>query len=149
MDAEAVITPSGLLCGGGGPYGRVVATNLNTGKQVWSVAHGELLPGINGSIGVGGPIVTAGGLVFVASTNDPYLRAYNSATGNETWRGRLPASANATPMTYVVGGRQYVVIAVGGKSFLPEGQSDTVIAFALPVMRAKGVATVPAGKHSH
>ena len=134
MHVEAVLSPRGLPCAPA-PYGRLVATNLDTGRQLWSVPNGEAMPGVKGSMGVGGSIVTAGGLVFVASTNDPYLHAYDAASGQELWIGRLPASANATPMSYVVGHRQYIVIAVGGKKVLPEGQSDTVVAFALPLAK--------------
>ncbi len=82
-------------------------------------------------------IVTAGGLVFAASTNDPWLRAYDSKTGKELWRGPLPAPSNATPMTYSDHGRQYVVIAAGGHGFIGIGKSDQVIAFALPEKTSK------------
>ena len=131
MLLRAMISPGGAPCGPA-PYGRLVATDLNNGQQLWSVAHGQMITGVPGSVGVGGPMVSAGGLLFAASTNDPYLRAYDAKSGRELWKGLLPASANATPMTYAVNGRQYIVIAVGGKSALPEGQSDTVVAFALP-----------------
>ena len=134
MHVEAVLSPRGLPCAPA-PFGRLVATNLDTGRQLWSVPNGEVISGVKGSMGVGGSIVTAGGLVFVASTNDPYLHAYDAASGQELWKGRLPASANATPMSYVIGHRQYIVIAVGGKKVLPEGQSDTVVAFALPLAK--------------
>ncbi|WP_263380884.1 pyrroloquinoline quinone-dependent dehydrogenase [Granulicella paludicola] len=131
MDLRALVSPDGLPCGPT-PYGRIVATNLNTGKQLWSVPHGELKPGVHGSIGVGGTIATAGGLLFAASTNDPYLYAYDAANGRVLWKGKLPATANATPMTYAVGGRQYVAIAVGGHRLGVGDESDTVVVFALP-----------------
>ena len=131
MQLQALVSPAGLLCGPG-PYGRIVATNLDTGKQLWSVAHGELKRGVSGSVGVGGAIVTDGGLLFAASTNDPYFRAYDSSNGRELWKGSLPATSNATPMTYEVKGRQYVVIAVGGHKLAANDESDTVISFALP-----------------
>lgn len=127
---RALVGPNGTPCGPS-PYGRIVATNLNTGKQLWNVAHGEMIKDLPGSIGLGGTIVTAGGLVFAASTNDPRLRAYDKDTGQELWRALLPASANATPMTYEAKGRQYVVIAVGGHR-RPGDESDVVMAFALP-----------------
>jgi quinoprotein glucose dehydrogenase len=63
---------------------------------------------------LGGPIVTAGGVVFAAGTREPYLRAFNKSTGEELWKGKLPAPAQATPMTYSINGRQFVVIAAGG-----------------------------------
>jgi quinate dehydrogenase (quinone) len=81
---------------------------------------------------VGGPMVTAGGLLFFAGTQDYYLRAYETVTGLEVWRAPLPVGAQATPMSYVgPSGRQYVVVAVGGLTDA-QGRGDHVIAFALP-----------------
>jgi quinoprotein glucose dehydrogenase len=80
LQLRALLSPNGIPCGPA-PFGRLVATNLNTGKQVWSAAHGHMTQGGSGSVGVAGPMVTAGGLVFVASTNDPFLRAYDASTG--------------------------------------------------------------------
>lgn len=117
------------------PFGSIVAVNLNTGEKLWSVAHGAMAQKELGSIGVGGVIATGGRLLFAASTNDAYLRAYDSATGHELWRGALPVSANATPMTYTSKGRQFVVIAAGGHGFVGAGQTDEVVAFALPVRK--------------
>ena len=88
-----------------------------------------------GSISLGGPIVTAGGLVFIAGTVDPFIRAFDVETGTELWKAPLPASGAATPMTYLTtpGGRQFLVIAAGGHSHVSEEpQSDALIAFALP-----------------
>lgn len=141
---RALVGPHGTPCGPA-PYGRIVATNLNTGKQLWSVPHGEMIAGLPGSVGVGGTMVTAGGLVFAASTNDPHLRAYDEATGRQLWQGTLPASANATPMSYEANGRQYVVIAVGGHR-TPHDESDVVMAFALPAdARSKPVGSRQVG----
>ena len=81
---------------------------------------------------MGGPIVTAGGLVFIGAAMDNYLRAFDAKSGAELWRGRLPAGGQATPMTYAWKGRQYVVIAAGGHSMLNTTRGDSVIAFALP-----------------
>jgi quinoprotein glucose dehydrogenase len=83
---------------------------------------------------MGGPIATAGGLVFIGATMDDYLRAFDLETGEELWKGRLPAGGQATPMTYRVrqDGRQYVVIAAGGHSMLRTRPGDSLIAFALP-----------------
>jgi len=125
VNLRALVGPGGKPCGGA-PYGRIVATDLNTGKQLWSVAHGEMLPGVPGSIGMGGPIVTAGGVVFVGASRDASLRAYDAASGRELWKGELPGAPSGTPMTYVVNGRQYVVIATGD-----EQHGDTLVAFLL------------------
>jgi quinoprotein glucose dehydrogenase len=109
---RALVGPKGAPCGEA-PYGRLVATDLNSGRQLWSVAHGRMQGGGLGSIGMSGPIATAGGLVFVAASDDAMLRAYDAATGKELWKGVLPARGTGTPMTYVVRGRQYVVVATG------------------------------------
>ncbi len=135
MELRAFVAPSGVPCGPQ-PFGRLVATDLNNGKQLWSVGHGAMGEG-SGSIGTAGPIVTAGGLVFVSGTSDPYLRAYDASTGAELWKGRLPNASNATPMTYVLNGKQFVVVATGGafagaipgSSASPE---NTVVAFSIP-----------------
>jgi quinoprotein glucose dehydrogenase len=86
-----------------------------------------------GSIVLGGPIVTAGGLIFQGGTMDRTLRAFSAADGKLLWSGALPASAHATPMTYEVAGKQYVVIAAGGSAKVSEEkQGDAVVAYALP-----------------
>ena len=87
-----------------------------------------------GSISVGGPIVTASGLAFIAGTFDPYLRAFDVADGRELWRGELPASGHATPITYqTAGGKQYVVVAAGGHAKVSEEPlGDALVAFSLP-----------------
>jgi len=128
---QGLLTKSGATCGPA-PYGSIVAINLDTGKKLWSVAHGVMTPGQPGSIGAGGVIATAGGLLFAASTNDFLIRAYDSGNGKELWQAKLPVAANATPMTYSVKGRQYVVIAAGGHAFIGGTLNDQVIAFALP-----------------
>ena len=76
--------------------------------------------------------MTAGGLVFIGAAMDNYLRAFDAKTGAELWRGRLPAGGQATPMTYVWKGRQYVVIAAGGHAKLDTKRGDRVIAWTLP-----------------
>jgi glucose dehydrogenase len=83
---------------------------------------------------LGGPIVTAGGLVFIAGAIDSYLRAFDVDTGKELWKGRLPLGGHATPMTYKVTatGKQYVVVAAGGHAKISEEQTgDALVAFAL------------------
>lgn len=84
-----------------------------------------------GSVNLGGPIVTAGGLAFIGATLDHQLRAFDVQTGRELWHGTLPAAGKATPMTYTAGGRQYVAIAAGGDGGV-FGKSDEVVVFALP-----------------
>jgi quinoprotein glucose dehydrogenase len=78
---------------------------------------------------------TASGLVFIGAALDDYLRAFDAASGKELWRGRLPAGGQATPMTYVWKGRQYVLIAAGGHSKSGTKRGDAVIAFTLPMPR--------------
>jgi quinoprotein glucose dehydrogenase len=94
----------------------------------------EKLPGTErlGSINLGGPMPTASGLVFVAAGRDTNFRAMDVETGRELWKAPLPADAQSTPMSYQVGGKQYVVIAAGGHPKLPTKQGDALIAFALP-----------------
>ena len=79
----------------------------------------------------GGPVATAGGLVFIGATMDHYLRAFDLINGEELWRGRLPAPGNATPMTYEWEGRQYVVIYAGGNPRMGTKLDDRLVAFAL------------------
>ncbi len=123
------------------PWGLLVAVDLAGGTIRWQVPLGSMQdfggrhPGISaGAISLGGPIVTATGLVFIAGTVDPYIRAFDIETGREIWKSPLPASGAATPMTYVTkpGGRQFLVIAAGGHSHVSEEtQSDALVAFAL------------------
>jgi glucose dehydrogenase len=122
------------------PWGRLRAIDLSTGDYVWSVPLGvndSLLArgvGKTGAPNIGGSIVTAGGLVFIGSTNDRRLRAFDSRTGTELWVTRLEASAHATPITYrsARSGRQFVVIAAGGGGFFNHDQADVIAAYALP-----------------
>jgi quinoprotein glucose dehydrogenase len=120
------------------PWGTLSAVDLNKGKIAWQIPLGEhpelVAQGLRdtGSWNYGGPIVTAGGLVFIGATNyDRKFRAFDKATGKLLWESVLPAAGNATPATYQVGGRQFVVIAAGGgKRGAPSG--GTYVAFALP-----------------
>jgi glucose dehydrogenase len=89
---------------------------------------------IAGTPNLGGPIVTAGGLTFVGSAMDNYLRAFDTDTGQELWKGRLPAGGQAMPMTYVAGKdrKQFVVIAAGGHGKLGTTLGDSLVAYSLP-----------------
>jgi quinoprotein glucose dehydrogenase len=137
---EPLISPSGLPCTPQ-PWSAMVAINLNTGKRLWSEPLGTMIDGKQtGSISAGGPIVTGGDLVFSASTSDPYLRALDPLTGHELWRGKLPAAAQATPMTYKIGQRQFVAICVRGSA--NGAVADSVVAFAFPE-------TVDTGQKTH
>jgi len=115
------------------PWGTTEAVDLFTGKKVWDVPLGTLVPGLQtGSINLGGPMITAGGLVFTSAGMDLKLHAFDIETGKELWQYLLPAGGQATPMTYTVRGKQYVVIAAGGHGKLGTKQGDYVLAFALP-----------------
>ncbi len=114
------------------PWGLLTAVNLNTGRKVWQEPLGTMVPGFRtGSLSLGGPMVTAGGLLFTAGTREAVLRAFDAKTGEEVWRGALPVPAQSTPMTYMADGRQFVVIAVGGHGLFRTAQGDAVMAFAL------------------
>lgn len=119
------------------PWGTLNAIDLNTGEYLWRVPLGEYpeltKKGIppTGTENHGGPIVTAGGLVFIAATYDEKLRAFDKKTGKVVWEYQLPAGGFATPITYMVNGKQYVVIAAGGTRYKLKPGS-TYVAFALP-----------------
>lgn len=119
------------------PWGTLNAIDLNTGAYLWRVPLGEypelIAKGLppTGTENYGGPLVTAGGLVFIGATKDENFRAFDQKTGRELWRAKLPAAGFASPATYEVNGRQYVVIACGGgKIGMKSG--DAYVAFALP-----------------
>lgn len=132
MYRTPLLAPSGLPCNTP-PWGTVVAVDLFTGKKTWDVPLGTYLPGKNtGTITLGGPIVTAGGLVFTAAAMDNFLRAFDVNTGQEIWMYEIPAGGQATPMTYTINGKQYLVLAAGGHGKLGTKQGDYVIAFAIP-----------------
>jgi len=124
------------------PFGALVAVNVETGAVAWRVplgTPGPLVPAgvpdsvarAMGSPNLGGAIVTAGGLAFIGATLDRTFRAFDVETGRELWHAPLPAAGKATPMTYAVGGRQFVAIAAGGDGDV-FGKSDEIVAFALP-----------------
>lgn len=121
------------------PWGTLNAINLNTGEYVWKIPLGEY-PELaakgqknTGTENYGGPIVTAGGLVFIGATDfDKKFRAFDKSTGELLWEAALPFSGNATPATYEVGGRQFVVIAAGGGKDPKSPSGGIYVAFSLP-----------------
>lgn len=138
MHRETLLSPGGAPCNPP-PWGALAAIDVSTGEVLWEVPLGTIdrmamIPKSNewGSPNLGGSMATAGGLVFIAAAMDTYLRAFDVETGRELWKGLLPASAQATPMTYRAGGKQYVVIAAGGHGKLGTKMGDHVVAFALP-----------------
>jgi quinoprotein glucose dehydrogenase len=132
MFREPLFSPSGKPCNAP-PWGTVSAVDLFTGKKVWDAPLGSFIPGQKtGTITLGGPIATAGGLVFSAATMDNKIYAFDSDTGTEVWSFDLPAGGQATPMTYTLNGKQYLVIAAGGHGKLNTKQGDYVLALTLP-----------------
>jgi quinoprotein glucose dehydrogenase len=119
------------------PWGTMSAIDLNSGDMVWQEVLGEYpeltAKGIppTGTENYGGPVVTAGGLVFIAATRDSKFRAFDKKTGKIVWEYTLPAPAFATPALYELNGRQYIVVACGGGK-LSTRSGDAYVAFALP-----------------
>nr|AMS34797.1 quinoprotein glucose dehydrogenase [Gluconobacter oxydans] len=127
------------------PWGYVAGIDLKTNKVVWQHRNGTLRDSMYGSslpiplppikIGVpslGGPLSTAGNLGFLTASMDYYIRAYNLTTGKVLWQDRLPAGAQATPITYAINGKQYIVTYAGGHNSFPTRMGDDIIAYALP-----------------
>ena len=127
------------------PWGRISAVDLATGKLVWSHRLGtardsgplglpSLLPFKIGTPNLGGSVATRGGVIFIAATQDKYLRAIDTATGEVLWRGRLPNAGQTTPITYLspASGRQFVVTASGGHFLMGTAPGDAIYAYALP-----------------
>lgn len=135
MSRAPFLVPDGMPCYQP-PWGTLAAVDLTTGHIAWEIGFGyppgaEDYPDV-GSPNVGGPAVTAGGVSFIAATMDGHLRAYDTATGTELWKVELPAGGQATPMTYEMNGKQYVVIAAGGHPHYGGNFGDYVVAYALP-----------------
>ena len=139
MTREPLLSPFGLPCNPP-PWGKLAAIELATGKMRWEIPLGTgrdrpiPIPLRWGTPNFGGAITTAGGLVFIGAAMDNYLRAFDVDTGEELWKGRLPAGGQATPLTYRLheNGKQYVVIAAGGHGRMGTTVGDSVVAFALP-----------------
>ncbi|MCP8897066.1 glucose/quinate/shikimate family membrane-bound PQQ-dependent dehydrogenase [Shinella daejeonensis] len=132
------LSPLGVPCQAP-PWGYVAGADLSTGKIAWKHRNGTVrdmtplpLPFKVGVPGIGGPIITRGGVAFLGAAVDDYLRAYDVTSGRKLWQARLPAGGQATPMTYTVGDRQYVLIVAGGHGSIGTRAGDYVIAYALP-----------------
>jgi quinoprotein glucose dehydrogenase len=140
MRRRMLLAPSGLPCTPP-PFGSLVAIDLATGERLWDVPLGSFtqpfppelaarIPAEWGSPNLGGPIVTEGGLVFIGAALDRSLHAYDIETGRELWKGPLPESGKATPMSYrLASGEQFVAITAGGGDVF--GIGDYVVAFRL------------------
>ena len=138
---EPLLSPFGLPCTPP-PWGTLVSVDLRRNRIAWQVPLGStegvtpwFVPAKDfGMPNMGGPIATAGDLVFVSAATDGYLRAFDIETGRELWKSKLPAGGQATPMTYRAGSeqRQYVVISAGGHGPLGTPRGDYVVAYALP-----------------
>jgi len=141
MSREVLHSPARLPCNAP-PWGSLVAVDLADGTIRWSVPLGTTTgiwlanpaATVRGIPNLGGPIITAGGLVFIAAAMDDYLRAFDIETGAELWKGRLPAGGQALPTTYRLhpDGKQFVVIAAGGHGKIGTKLGDSLVAFALP-----------------
>ena len=138
MIREVLLSPIGLPCNKP-PWGKLAAVDLESGTLAWEATLGnsrKLAPlGLSldlGTANLGGPMFTDAGLLFIGATMDNLLRAFDADTGKELWAGELPQGGHGTPMTYAVGGRQYVVIVAGGHPTLGTEIGESVVAFALP-----------------
>ena len=141
MRRDALLSPLDVPCIAP-PWGTVSAVDMRTGKIDWQIPLGtiqDVAPAIvpnfeYGVPGIGGPMITSSGLIFIGAAIDNYLRAFDIETGQKLWEGRLPAGGQATPMSYSLEetGKQYVVIAAGGHGRIGSTTGDYVIAYSLP-----------------
>lgn len=137
LSRDTLLSPLGLPCSAP-PWGSLAAIDLASGEVRWQVPLGTVEGQVSflhfklGVPNMGGSIALASGLVFIAAATDNYLRAFDAETGEELWKGRLPAGGQATPMAYRIGGKSYIVIAAGGHNDLGTTKGDFIVAFALP-----------------
>ncbi|MEN8182936.1 MAG: pyrroloquinoline quinone-dependent dehydrogenase, partial [Myxococcota bacterium] len=138
MRREIFLSPIGLPCSSP-PWGTLVAVDLASGDIRWQIPFGTVrdiapipLPLKLGTASLGAPVLTASGLAFIGAAQDDYLRAFDVESGEELWHARLPAGGQATPMTYRIDGRQYVVLAAGGHFRAQTTLGDYLIAWTLP-----------------
>lgn len=141
MRRGVLFSPLRLMCTAP-PYGVLSAIDMRRGTIMWQTSFGTnqdvspaIVPNFNlGMVGMGGPIVTAGGLVIIAAVQDDYIRAFDIESGERLWVQRLPAGGQATPMTYYLEqtGKQYLVIAAGGHPRMETTLGDYLIAYTLP-----------------
>ena len=133
------LSPLGVPCQAP-PWGAIAGVDLRTGKLAWLHRNGTVrdqmpsflpIPFPMGVAGLGGPLITAGGVAFYSGTLDNYLRAYDVTTGRKLWQARLPAGGQTTPMTYRANGKQMVVVAAGGHGSFGTTLGDSVVAYAL------------------
>lgn len=130
MKREVLLSPFGIPCAPP-PWGVLAGIDLASGEIVWRKSFGEMEGMDIGLPSLGGPIVTAGDLVFIGGSMDDYFRAFDVTNGQELWRWKLPAAGMATPMTYFWQDRQYVVIYAGGNEDAEGRLGDSVLAFAI------------------
>jgi quinoprotein glucose dehydrogenase len=137
VELHAFLSPIGLPCKRP-PWGYMAAIDLNTFKIVWQHKNGTIrdeaplpIPLKLGVPSLGGPLTTAGGVAFLTSTLDYYIRAYDVRNGDVIWADRLPAGGQSTPMSYAIDGKQYVVTAAGGHGSFGTKIGDYVIAYSL------------------
>ena len=140
MRREMLISPLELPCNPP-PWGTLSAVDMNAGEILWQKEFGTVrdlapipIPIKYGVPNLGGPLITASGLIFIGATMDDYIRAFDINDGEELWKARLPAGGQAKPMTYRIGedGLQYVVIAAGGHGTAGTKLGGSVIAYTLP-----------------
>jgi quinoprotein glucose dehydrogenase len=134
---EPLLSPLGTPCTAP-PWAALTAVDMLSGKVAWEVPLGSIeklapvpIPWELGTPGAGGPLITAGGLVFIGYTLDDKFRAFDLKTGKTLWKAELPAAGMATPMSYEINGEQYVVIPAGGHSMYGSSKGDSVMAYKL------------------